>query len=139
MECPKNCIFGGKTPYVEALPEAVVTGTLFIGAAIGVNALVMSLSEVEDLFPAVINGGCSGMSLLIVHRLRHALTDEKVVNQWSGRDRLKNMLGLIMFSVGSTAAALKYYHYPLKKWQITQMQTLSILGMAGLNKYLLTT
>jgi len=132
----KDCVLGGKGTFPELVEEGM-TGACFAASAVCVNALVLYLMGIEDITPGVINGGISGFAPFIVHRLRHALTDSKVVKEWKCDDRLKNMLTQLVLSVGASAALLKYHGYPLKKWEIARMQTDSILAMVGTSKYYL--
>ena len=137
MRTAKNdCVLSGKGTFPELFDE-VMTGACFAASAVSVNALVLYLMGIEDITPGVINGGISGFGPLIVHRLKHALTDSKVVKEWKCDDRLKNMLTQLGLSLGASAALLKYHGYPLKKWEIARMQTVSILAMWGTAKYYL--
>ena len=131
-----DCVLSSKGTLPQLVEEGM-TCACYAASAVSVNALVLYLRGIEDITPGVINGGISGFAPLIVHRLRHALTDSKVVKDWKCDDRLKNMLSWLGLSVGASAALLKYHRYPIKKWEIARMQVVSILAMVGTAKYYL--
>jgi hypothetical protein len=137
MACRSNCAFSGNAPIGRQIEELFVTGGVFAISAVAVNALVLYVAGIEDVTPGVINGSMTALAASGTHRMRHYLADGRVNEKWSAEDRIVNMTALILTSVGSTVLLLKFSGYPVKKWEVLKMETLSILAMAGTTKFIL--